>query len=81
MESEDTDKFIRESNLDIINEYVHNNVDDPDEIQDSTIENKCSDITGLGASLSLSPLPIPRTHFCLKLNYALFRQKHRFANS
>lgn len=48
MESEDTDKFIRESNLDIINDFVQNNVDDPDEVQDLTMGNKCSDITGLG---------------------------------
>lgn len=51
MESEDTDRFIRESNLNVINEFVHNNVDDPDEIQDSTMEDKCSDINGLGESL------------------------------
>ncbi|XP_032664996.1 transcription factor IIIB 90 kDa subunit [Odontomachus brunneus] len=52
MESEDTDKFIRESNLNVINEFVHNNVDDPDEIQDSTMEDNCSDITGLGPDLA-----------------------------
>ncbi|XP_014477028.1 PREDICTED: transcription factor IIIB 90 kDa subunit [Dinoponera quadriceps] len=52
MEREDADRFIRESNFDIINKYVQSNIDDPDEIQDSIMENKCSDITGLGPDLA-----------------------------
>lgn len=50
MESEDADRFVRESNLSIIQQYVENNVDDPDEgIRDAAIgENDSSLITGLG---------------------------------
>ena len=31
IESEDADRFIRESNLSIIQQYVEDNIDDPDE--------------------------------------------------
>ncbi|EFN75924.1 Transcription factor IIIB 90 kDa subunit [Harpegnathos saltator] len=59
MENEDADRFIRESNLDIINEYVHDNVDDPDEFNDSKMGNKGSDITGLGPDLAtMGLLPV-----------------------
>lgn len=53
MESEDADRFVRESNLSIIQEYVENNIDDPDEgIRNTAIdENDSSLITGLGKHL------------------------------
>ncbi|XP_012224753.1 transcription factor IIIB 90 kDa subunit [Linepithema humile] len=54
MESEDADRFVRESNLSIIQQYVENNVDDPDErIRDAAIdENDSSLITGLGPDIA-----------------------------
>lgn len=50
IESEDADRFIRESNLSIIQRYVENNIDDPDEkVRDVVLdENNSSLITGLG---------------------------------
>lgn len=53
LESEDADRFIRESNLNIIQQYVENNIDDPDEdIRDAILnENNSSLITGLGKHL------------------------------
>lgn len=53
LESEDADRFIRESNLNIIQQYVENNIDDPDEeVQDAILnENNSSLITGLGKHL------------------------------
>ncbi|KMQ93424.1 transcription factor iiib 90 kda subunit [Lasius niger] len=54
IENEDTDRFIQESNLDIIQQYVENNVDDPDEnFRDGIIdENNSSLITGLGPNIA-----------------------------
>lgn len=52
LESEDADRFIRKSNLDIIKHFVENSIDDPDErIQDSIDENNSEFITGLGESV------------------------------
>lgn len=50
IETEDADRFIRESNLSIIQQYVENNIDDPDEkVRDTVLdENNRSLITGLG---------------------------------
>jgi len=50
IESEDADRFIRESNLSIIQQYVENNIDDSDEkIHDVILnENNSTLITGLG---------------------------------
>ncbi|CAL1687590.1 unnamed protein product [Lasius platythorax] len=54
IENEDTDRFIQESNLDIIQQYVENNVDDPDEnFRDGIIdENNSSLSTGLGPNIA-----------------------------
>ena len=54
IERADTDRFIRESNLDVIKHYVGNNVDDPDsDFQDSETNN-INDrlITGLGPNIA-----------------------------
>lgn len=54
IERADTDRFIRESNLDIIKHYVGNDVDDPDsDFQDSETNN-INDrlITGLGPNIA-----------------------------
>ncbi|XP_043596258.1 transcription factor IIIB 90 kDa subunit isoform X1 [Bombus pyrosoma] len=54
IERADTDRFIRESNLDVIKHYVGNDVDDPDsDIQDSETNN-INDrlITGLGPNIA-----------------------------
>ncbi|CAK9817721.1 Transcription factor IIIB 90 kDa subunit [Anthophora quadrimaculata] len=60
IEREDSERFVRESNLDVIKNYVENDVDDPDsEIQDSELNNVNTQlITGLGpnfASMGLIP--------------------------
>ncbi|XP_071648414.1 transcription factor IIIB 90 kDa subunit [Temnothorax longispinosus] len=54
IESEDADRFIRESNLNIIQQYVENNIDDPDEkVGDAVLdENNTSLITGLGPDIA-----------------------------
>ncbi|KYN32591.1 Transcription factor IIIB 90 kDa subunit [Trachymyrmex septentrionalis] len=54
IESEDADRFIRESNLSIIQQYVENNIDDSDEkIHDVILnENNSSLITGLGPDIA-----------------------------
>ncbi|XP_043249900.1 transcription factor IIIB 90 kDa subunit isoform X2 [Colletes gigas] len=54
IEKEDTERFVRESNLDIINNYVENDVDDPDsEIHDSQSRNVNNRlITGLGPNIA-----------------------------
>ncbi|XP_026829717.1 transcription factor IIIB 90 kDa subunit [Ooceraea biroi] len=54
VETEDADRFVRESNLSIIQRYVENNVDNPDEeIQDDIInKNNNSLITGLGPDIA-----------------------------
>lgn len=64
IESEDADRFIRESNLSIIQRYVENNIDDPDEkVRDVVLdENNSSLITGLGKHMCL----------CKKLYYLIF---------
>ncbi|XP_003399823.1 transcription factor IIIB 90 kDa subunit isoform X1 [Bombus terrestris] len=54
IERADTDRFIRESNLDVIKHYVGNDVDDPDsDFQDSEMNN-INDrlITGLGPNIA-----------------------------
>ncbi|XP_071874921.1 brf RNA polymerase III subunit isoform X2 [Bombus fervidus] len=54
IERADTDRFIRESNLDVIKHYVGNDVDDPDsDFQDSETSN-INDrlITGLGPNIA-----------------------------
>ncbi|XP_050588596.1 transcription factor IIIB 90 kDa subunit isoform X1 [Bombus affinis] len=54
IERADTDRFIRESNLDVIKHYVGNDVDDPDsDFQDSETNN-INDrlITGLGPNIA-----------------------------
>lgn len=50
IEKEDTDRFVRESNLDIIKSYVGDNVDDPDsDIRPSELNKPNTRlITGLG---------------------------------
>ncbi|CAK9798312.1 Transcription factor IIIB 90 kDa subunit [Anthophora plagiata] len=60
IEREDSERFVRESNLDVIKNYVENDIDDPDsEIQDSELNNVNTQlITGLGpnfASMGLIP--------------------------
>ncbi|XP_012344124.1 LOW QUALITY PROTEIN: transcription factor IIIB 90 kDa subunit [Apis florea] len=54
IEKEDTDRFIRESNLDVIKNYVENDIDDPDnEIQDSESNNANNRlIIGLGPNIA-----------------------------
>lgn len=49
IENEDAERFVRESNLSIIQQYVENNIDDPDDpIPNAIDENNSSLITGLG---------------------------------
>lgn len=52
LEREDTERFVRESNLDVIKSYVENDVDDPDsDLQDSNdTSNRL--ITGLGPNIA-----------------------------
>ncbi|XP_043804266.1 transcription factor IIIB 90 kDa subunit [Apis laboriosa] len=54
IEKEDTDRFIRESNLDVIKNYVENDIDDPDnEIQNSELNNANNRlIIGLGPNIA-----------------------------
>lgn len=54
IESEDADRFIRESNLSIIQQYVENNIDDPDDKDRDAIldENNSLLITGLGPDIA-----------------------------
>ncbi|XP_006565323.1 transcription factor IIIB 90 kDa subunit [Apis mellifera] len=54
IEKEDTDRFIRESNLDVIKNYVENDIDDPDnEIQNSESSNANNRlIIGLGPNIA-----------------------------
>ncbi|XP_011644014.1 transcription factor IIIB 90 kDa subunit-like [Pogonomyrmex barbatus] len=54
IENEDADRFIRESNLSVIQKYVENNMDGPnDEIRDSiSYENNSSLVTGLGPDIA-----------------------------
>lgn len=54
LEREDTERFVRESNLDVIKSYVENDVDDPDsDIQDSNLNNTSNRlITGLGPNIA-----------------------------
>lgn len=54
MENEDTNRFIQESNMDIIQQYVENHVDDPDEnFQDAIVnENNSSHTTGLSPNIA-----------------------------
>ncbi|XP_012060578.1 PREDICTED: transcription factor IIIB 90 kDa subunit-like [Atta cephalotes] len=54
IESEDADRFIRESNLSIIQQYVENNIGDSDEkIHDVILnENNSTLITGLGPDIA-----------------------------
>ncbi|XP_036150414.1 transcription factor IIIB 90 kDa subunit [Monomorium pharaonis] len=54
IESEDADRFIRESNLSIIQQYVEDNIDDPDEkVRDVILhDNNRSLITGLGPDIA-----------------------------
>ncbi|XP_076655247.1 brf RNA polymerase III subunit [Halictus rubicundus] len=54
IEREDTERFLQESNLDIIKHCVENNVDDPDsEIHDSEINSSNSNlIVGLGPNIA-----------------------------
>ncbi|XP_011049304.1 PREDICTED: transcription factor IIIB 90 kDa subunit [Acromyrmex echinatior] len=54
IESEDADKFIRESNLSIIQQYVENNIGDSDEKIREVIlnENNSTLITGLGPDIA-----------------------------
>ncbi|CAL7951664.1 unnamed protein product [Xylocopa violacea] len=54
IEKEDTERFITESNLDVIKNYVENDVDDPDSgIQDSESNNANRRlITGLGPNIA-----------------------------
>ncbi|PBC29472.1 Transcription factor IIIB [Apis cerana cerana] len=54
IEKEDTDRFIRESNLDVIKNYVENDIDDPDdEIQNSESNNANNRlIIGLGPNIA-----------------------------
>ncbi|XP_011874658.1 PREDICTED: transcription factor IIIB 90 kDa subunit [Vollenhovia emeryi] len=54
IESEDTDRFIRESNFSVIQRYVENNIDDPDEKvrNDVLDENNTPLITGLGPDIA-----------------------------
>jgi hypothetical protein len=54
IETEDTNRFVRESNLSIIQRYVGNDINDSDGVQkEDTIvnENNSSLITGLGKYL------------------------------
>lgn len=54
IEKEDTERFVRESNLDVIKSYVENDVDDPDnDIQDSESSNTNNRlVTGLGPNFA-----------------------------
>ncbi|XP_076296252.1 brf RNA polymerase III subunit [Lasioglossum baleicum] len=54
IEREDTERFVQESNLDVIKNYVENNVDDPDsEMHDSQMNNSNSSlIVGLGPNIA-----------------------------
>ncbi|XP_076164118.1 brf RNA polymerase III subunit isoform X2 [Ptiloglossa arizonensis] len=54
IEKEDTERFVRESNLDVIKNYVQNDVDDPEsDIHDSQSSNVNSRlITGLGPNIA-----------------------------
>ncbi|OAD59824.1 Transcription factor IIIB 90 kDa subunit [Eufriesea mexicana] len=54
IEREDTDRFVRESNLDVIKNYVENDIDDPDsDIQNSEPNNTNNRlITGLGPNIA-----------------------------
>jgi len=54
IETEDTNRFVRESNLSIIQRYVENDINDSDGVQkENTMvnENNSSLITGLGKYL------------------------------
>jgi len=54
IETEDTNRFVRESNLSIIQRYVENDINDSDGVQkeDTMVnENNSSLITGLGKYL------------------------------
>ncbi|KZC05338.1 PREDICTED: transcription factor IIIB 90 kDa subunit [Dufourea novaeangliae] len=53
IEKEDTERFVQESNLDIIKHYVEDDVDDPDiEIHDSEHNGNNRLITGLGPNIA-----------------------------
>ncbi|KAK9300787.1 hypothetical protein QLX08_006649 [Tetragonisca angustula] len=54
IEKEDTDRFVRESNLDVIKNYVGNDVDDPDNDLQNHGPNSINDqlITGLGPNFA-----------------------------
>lgn len=54
IEKEDTDRFVRESNLDVIKNYVGNDVDDPDNDLQNHGANNINDqlITGLGPNFA-----------------------------
>ncbi|XP_031827459.1 brf RNA polymerase III subunit isoform X2 [Nomia melanderi] len=54
IEREDTERFVQESNLNVIKEYVENNVDDPEsDIRDSEMNNGNNNvITGLGPNIA-----------------------------
>ncbi|XP_033338839.1 brf RNA polymerase III subunit [Megalopta genalis] len=54
IEREDTERFVQESNLDVIKHYVENNVDDPDsESHDSEMNSSSRNlITGLGPNIA-----------------------------
>ncbi|KAL0115074.1 hypothetical protein PUN28_010569 [Cardiocondyla obscurior] len=52
IESEDADRFIRASNFSIIQQYVENNIDDPDQKDTVLSESNSSLITGLGPDIA-----------------------------
>ncbi|XP_029168410.1 transcription factor IIIB 90 kDa subunit-like [Nylanderia fulva] len=59
IENEDADRFIHESNIDIIQQYVENQVDDPDENFRDTIVNESNSSLTTGLSPNIASMIFP----------------------